>query len=292
VELWFRKDGGGWTNYGGVTSSPWIWDFDTSLVGGDGDYEFFTRARDVVSHYEEAPASADTGTTVDTVLPTLTITSPQEGQWLTLKNVDMQWTGADGGSGIDFFEVKLDGDVWIDTGTVTNRLYPNVMDGAHNATVRVHDKAGNMQEASVEFGVDSTNPVVVIESPDDGSTETSSTLRVTWSGSDDASGIDHYEVKIDDRDFKDVGMETSRRFNGVGDGSHTVVVRAVDVAGNFVDESADVQVDTNPLSPGGPFAGVPLYLLIIVIVVLLLLFFLRRRKAEEEEIPAEEASEE
>jgi hypothetical protein len=287
VELWFKKNGGPWMMYADVTVSPWIWEFDTSGTGGDGAYEFYTRATDVVDNYEVEPAWADTATIVDTVTPALAINTPQEGEWLTVKSINVQWTGADGGSGIDHYEVKLDDGIWISTGTVASRLFQNVMDGTHNATVKVYDKAGNMREAFVGFGVDSTLPELTITDPDDGSTITSSTLTVSWTGSDPASGIDHYEVKINGRSFADVGLETSHKFDGVGDGGHTVIVRAVDVAGNLVDVKSDVHVDTNPLSPGGPFMGVPLYILIAVIAVLLLLFFMKWKGRGEEE-PAEE----
>jgi hypothetical protein len=47
--------------------------------------------------------------------------------------------------------------------------------------------------------------------------------------------------------------KNNRKFCDVGDRSHTVVVKAVDVAWNYVE--ADFVVDTNPLSPGGPFRG-------------------------------------
>lgn len=292
VGLWFKKNGGPWALYGDVELSPWTWEFDTSGTGGDGEYEFYTRALDIVGNYEDEPAWADTATIVDTVTPALSITSPLEGEWLTHKSIDVIWTGADGGSGIDFYEVKMDNEIWINAGTVTNRLYQNVMDGTHNATVRVHDKAGNMQEASIGFGVDSTIPVLTIVDPDDGSTVTSSTLTVTWTGSDAASGIDHYEVKINSRSFTDMGLETSRVFDGVGDGGHTIILRAYDTAGNFAEVKADVQVDTNPLSPGGPFMGVPLYLLIAVIAGLILFFLWRRKKPEEaEDMKGESSSE-
>ena len=282
VELWFKKNGGPWAVHGVVTLPPWTWEFNTSGTGGDGEYEFYTRALDIVGNHEDELAWADTTTIVDTVTPALNITSPREGEWLTQSSIDVMWTGADGGSGIDFYEIKLDNDIWINVGTAPNRLYPNVMDGTHNATVRIHDKAGNMQEASIGFGVDSTIPVLTILDPDDGSTVTSSTITVSWTGSDAASGIDRYEVKINGRSFTDMGLETSRRFDGVGDGSHTIILRAYDTAGNFAEAKADVQVDTNPLSPGGPFMGVPLYLIIAAIAGILILFYLRKRKGEDE----------
>ncbi len=60
VTLWYRSqplDGGTWgewTQYGGVvTSSPIT--FDSSTTGGDGQYEFYTRATDNATNTETAP---------------------------------------------------------------------------------------------------------------------------------------------------------------------------------------------------------------------------------------------
>ena len=58
VTVWYRKDGGGWTQYGGAyTSSPVS--FDSATTGGDGLYEFYTIATDNANNVEPAPGTAD-----------------------------------------------------------------------------------------------------------------------------------------------------------------------------------------------------------------------------------------
>ncbi len=53
VELFYRKDGGDWVQYGGqFTSSPIL--FDTSITGGSGYYEFYTIATDNSGNSEPA----------------------------------------------------------------------------------------------------------------------------------------------------------------------------------------------------------------------------------------------
>ncbi len=66
---------------------------------------------------------------------------------------------------------------------------------------------------------------------------------------------------------------------GVADGSHTVTVSAIDLAGNSQAVSVNLTVDTNPFSPTGPYGSGPLIGLIgtIVVGVLLVLLKLLRR---------------
>ena len=77
VELYYKKDGGGWTKYGSIyTTSPISLDSSTT---GDGVYEFYTVGIDNVGNVEGIPPSSDASTTVDTTAPTVASTSPAAG---------------------------------------------------------------------------------------------------------------------------------------------------------------------------------------------------------------------
>ncbi|UCF08792.1 MAG: hypothetical protein JSW28_03620, partial [Thermoplasmata archaeon] len=128
---------------------------------------------------------------------------------------------------------------------------------------------------------DTTGPEIHIESRTGGSTVTSSSFTVRWTGYDATSGMDHYEVKLDDGDYVNVGLDTDYTFEKVSDRSHTVAVKGVDRAGNTEETTESLNVDTNPFSPTGPYSGLPLFLPIIAIVVCVLLaLLLRARKRE------------
>lgn len=68
ITLMYRKDGGAWTVYGnyGVVSSI---TFNSNMTGGDGEYEFYTIATDVVGNVEYEIAHTDASTIVDTTIP-------------------------------------------------------------------------------------------------------------------------------------------------------------------------------------------------------------------------------
>ncbi|NQU45306.1 VCBS repeat-containing protein [bacterium] len=65
VDLYYRKDGGTWSQYGGTHVTSPI-SFDTSTTGGDGLYDFYTIAFDNASHTEAPPAGPDASTRVMT----------------------------------------------------------------------------------------------------------------------------------------------------------------------------------------------------------------------------------
>ena len=85
-------------------------------------------------------------------------------------------------------------------------------------------------------GVDTTPPSVTITYPADGAILSTSTVQITWTGSDD-TGIDHYEVRLYnatwDSGWIDVDGSTNYTFTGLSDGStYTANVTAYDYAGN------------------------------------------------------------
>jgi serine protease AprX len=296
IELWFSLDTGSWTMYSEDTATPWSWDFNTSTTGGDGVYDFYTRAYDTLDNYEDAPPAADENTTVDTVKPSVTITSPPDNEWSASRDANVEWTGSDDRSGIDYYEIQLDNGTWNNTGTTTNYVYSAMDEGSHNATVRAYDRAGNFNESVVTFGVDTEEPEVSIINPPAGFQTISTIVLVEWSGYDPASGIDHYEIKINDDAYMDMGLETGHTFGELSVGDHTFTVKAVDGAGNFREESLVVQIVTELEYP---FDVALLWGLVITLVImslltaLILMFYVMRRKTEkEEEEPEEEEPEE
>ena len=177
----------------------------------------------------------------DTVPPTVNITSPSDGEYLNTSDVTVTWTGSDN-VGIDHYEVRIDGGTWIDVGLSTSYTFTGLSEGSHTVDVRAFDQAGNIGSDSVTFTVDITPPSVNITSPSDGEYVNTTDVTITWSG-DDNIGIDHYEVRIDDGSWIDVGSSTSYTFTGLSEGSHVVDVKVIDRAGNIDMDSVSFTVD-------------------------------------------------
>lgn len=90
---------------------------------------------------------------VDNVPPILSISSPTSGSEVKSSTVTATWIGLDAGSGIDHYEVKLDGGSWINVMTDTSYNFTGVSDGSHTVHVKAVDGLGNSKEAIVNFTV-------------------------------------------------------------------------------------------------------------------------------------------
>ncbi|MCP8323479.1 MAG: right-handed parallel beta-helix repeat-containing protein [Candidatus Methylarchaceae archaeon HK02M2] len=121
------------------------------------DFNYWTGLREVIIY-------------PDFILPILSITSPTSGSELTSSNVTVMWTGSDAHSGIDHYEIRLDEGSWINVLTSNNHNFSGVSNGSHTIYVKAIDGAGNSNEASVNFtvntgiilGLDLTTIVIIL----------------------------------------------------------------------------------------------------------------------------------
>ncbi len=93
---------------------------------------------------------------------------------------------------------------------------------------------------------DTTPPTVNIQSPVDLTYFGVDEVSVEWSGSDEETGISHYEIRINEGDWADVGQATIHTFSDLDEGNYTVDVMAFDHAGNSALDSVNFTVDLTP----------------------------------------------
>jgi len=186
---------------------------------------------------------------VDLTPPVLSIISPSANSAVKLSSVTVSWSGSDAASGIEHYEVKLDDGSWIEVGTTSEYTFSELADGSYTVYVRAYDKASNWRNVSINFIVDTVAPILLIGSPSSGLEIDSSTVIVTWSGSDGISGVDYFEVKLDGGSWINVGNNTSYIFTELADGSHMVYVKAVDKAGNPTEAQVSFTVKTTIVTP-------------------------------------------
>lgn len=136
--------------------------------------------------------------------------------------------------------------------------------------------AATVAKLATPLIADVVPPTLWIISPSIGCKVESSKLTVTWTGSDTESGIDHYEVKLDEGAWINVGNNTSYNFTELDDGSHTVHAKAVDKAGNSVKELVNFTVDI-PIFP--PMCSVITALVLASIVSVAGVYFLKKKKS-------------
>ncbi|WXG41878.1 MAG: Ig-like domain-containing protein [Candidatus Freyarchaeum deiterrae] len=229
-----RNDGGSWINVSKSLSYAF-----TGLSNGSHSVDVI--AFDLAGNN----ATASVPFTVDTTLPTVTITSPTNGALFNTSSVTVNWTGY-AYSGINYYEVKLDGGTFGSVGTNTSYTFTSLSDGSHTVYVRAWSLVGNNATASVSFNVDTIPPTVNIASPTNGALFNTGSVTVNWTGSDANSGIAYFEVRIDGGSWINVSTSLSHTFTGLSTGTHSVDVIAFDLAGNNATASVFFTVDTIP----------------------------------------------
>lgn len=213
---------------------------DEDPVGGRS---YTYRVRAVVDLGAGAWSAPRTVVLDDLVAPSLTILSPGQGGWVGTSTVRVAWSGSDEGSGLDHYEVRMDGGPWQAVGVSSQHSFSGVVSGSHTVQVRAYDRQGNMAEASVAFSVDITAPTVEILSPSAGVVG-SSTVTITASVWDQGSGPQSSIVRVDGNLLGTFDGTTISTQVELADGPHTVTVTSRDAAGNAAVQSVSFVVDT------------------------------------------------
>src|SRR5437879_3578833 len=251
----------------------------TTLTGvSDGPHTIRVQAFDLAG----SSASDSVAVTVDTTAPTASLTAPASGQLFGTSSVQLTWTASDATSGIDHFEVRLDGGTPINVpaGTATY-TFTSLSDGTHTLALRAFDRAGNTILVSATVTVDAAAPLASLTAPTSGRLFVPASVHLTWPAAHATSGIDHVEIRVDGGTAQTLSAgATTYALSGLSDGTHTVNVTVVDKAGHSSSKSVTFRVDTSFVSPSGPYGIVGLTSIIVLVVVALLaaLLIIRRRR--------------
>ncbi len=240
LSISYSLDGREWRNYTGP------------VVIDEGRHVIAYRAEDEAGNIE-APHTKQIN--VDATPPLATITSPSAQTFVASNSVEVTWTATDDLSGIDHFELALDGGLTRDVDrTARNYTFFGLSDGSHTVELRAVDSAGlTITRASV-FMVDATEPTVLVTSPGSGAVITSSSTTVKWIASDKTSGLDSFSISVDGGSPTILTSPmTSVTLTNLADGTHTVTIQAVDRAGNVATSMTTFRVDTGVFSPSGPY---------------------------------------
>ena len=179
-------------------------------------------------------AASWTYITVDTTPPTLIIISPQDNSILNTPTIMVEWHGDDALAQIDHYELYIDNHQENPNIPPTQTTYMISLDeGQHNITVKAVDKAGNIATSTVQITLDLTKPYIAIISPQNNTVINTTTIVIEWSGGDALSGIDHYEIYLNNSPINtDISSDKSNYTIVLAAGSYAISIIAVDKAGN------------------------------------------------------------
>ncbi|MHA1505020.1 MAG: Ig-like domain-containing protein, partial [Candidatus Heimdallarchaeota archaeon] len=130
-------------------ATSYVWD---TTAYTDGQHQIRLKLRRTNGYYYVTVSNSGP----DTTPPTINIGYPGEGSTVSNEDVMVTWSGSDSGSGIDYYEVQIDGGTWINKGTGTSHTFTGLTDGGHTINVRAWDNAGNDATDSVTFTVDTS----------------------------------------------------------------------------------------------------------------------------------------
>ena len=248
-------------------------------------------AKITIGDAEEKPEPTPTPTT-PTIPGAPVITSashPDPNAWYQKSSADFSWSVPSGVTGVS---VSVDQSPTTDPGTssegvVRSYRVENQADGVWYVHVRFRNAQGWGPATHYRFQIDTTAPDVfsIAEALRKDSTE--NTVRFLITANDARSGIDYYEIRLNDSQperWIDDGSHVYTLTN-VPAGEYTLSAKAFDKAGNVKAASASFAV-TAPVTAAAPvdrtlawlLAAVCILLLILIILCLIIIFMLRRRR--------------
>ena len=153
AKIEISTDGTTWTDVTGTTSDV--------LALSDGSHTVYVRA----TNNADGVNTVSVTFTVDKVKPVLNIVTPVSGSLYNTTALNITWTAGDSGSGLNNFWVSIDGGVWTDVAKDLSYSLSSLADGSHIIAVKCEDKAGNWNESSASFDIDTLAPTITEHSP-------------------------------------------------------------------------------------------------------------------------------
>lgn len=269
----YQIDGGAWTEFTAAEFNNGNWSKALPFTN-EGARTLKVRAEDKLGNTSETSVASFIYDTADPVIA-FTGTVPAYYNESDAPDITISGTAADN-FGIDTLTVMLDNgtaipltltDVnattkaWTKTWSIGGET-PDLSEGTHKLTFTAKDKAGKTSSVTKEFTVDTVKPVVKgrnfftnFGTPNEAAnTETvwftDSNVSINVNTVEATSGIDKVQYKFDtDASWSDVSNPSATSFveRTLDDGAHTVILQAIDHAGNTSDTvTYTFNVDTAP----------------------------------------------
>ncbi|MEA3558627.1 MAG: right-handed parallel beta-helix repeat-containing protein, partial [Candidatus Thermoplasmatota archaeon] len=168
---YFKLNGLEWESLGSSRFEKTLWQLN------DGVYIIKVKAVDNAGNTRMVSSVI----IVDGTRPLLEIRSPTDGSYLCDVPVSIVWNGTDATSGLDHYEISLDGISWTFLGRNISYTIVNLKQGSYIASIKMYDRAGNTITMSTGFVLDETLPEALIWGPEGENINVDTTVSVTFS---------------------------------------------------------------------------------------------------------------
>jgi parallel beta-helix repeat protein len=176
-------------------------------------------------------------------------------------------------SGVNLTAYRIDGAAWNLEDWHKLNISFDLTDGIHSVEYYTIDNASNTGSTkSLIIRIDTVDPNLEITSA--AGTYKSANVTISWNSSDNISGIARYEIVVDGRPAIVEYNGTSSTVLELANGVHTVIVRAIDVAGNSAEEKIILTVDADTSPQTNPGGEIPILLLAIVVIGVVMLYLM------------------
>lgn len=186
--------------------------------------------------------SLDLEIELDDVPPVVNINEPTEGLMSNSSVVEFKGNATDNGQ-ISIVEYRLKGASWyLANGTDEWNFTLSLQDGSHHLTVRATDLGGNKGSSEINVSVDTLAPVLSIMDPKDGALLNASPVQVEGKTEPGA------DLRLEGSN-ESIAVETNGDFSFLFDlteGENVITLVAIDAAGNEVERTITVTLDTVP----------------------------------------------
>ncbi len=206
-------------------------------------------------------------------------THPQSDSWYSKKTVDFSWNRPNNAYGFSFDFNQIPDtvpDQILDTTITTTKSYSDLTDGVWYFHIRARP-----QSPTSSFGL-TTHFKIQIDTVAPAAFNISvAESTLTFEATDELSGVDHYEVSADGKKVE--GDKSPVTVFGLKDGTHQIVVSAIDKAGNRKDSTTTMEVHGVTIGFFERSLQIPVYLILllnilILILIAIVLWLLLRKK--------------
>jgi hypothetical protein len=174
-------------------------------------------------------------------------THPDPDKWYNLSDAEFDWNLPAGVNAVRLLIGRLENatPTVVHSPAISSRTIEDLEDGVWYFHVQLRNSAGFGRVGTMKIMIDTVPPEnfeVVIQGE-----EGSARPLLAFEATDELSGISHYEVIIGDREPirvtpEDMSSGAYQVQDVISQGTHTVTVRAYDMAGNYTDAETELVV--------------------------------------------------